>query len=328
MEVVLVSKSRQGQPHKINLALGEALLGRAWSSQLLISDASVDAHHARLFVDPAGQVQLQDLGSRNGTWVDGQRLNSDPVALSSASRVQIGKTKFRYYDADDPVPEARAPSRWDDLRTWLGTPSRVFLITLVSLALVVWFGYLENTGKYTESDVVQTLISSLSMAGLFTLVWGGISRLLRGEANLWPLWSVSMLAAAATVLTDDISRFLGFNLQSLGAYTLITTLLGALVMTVSIWGAASIATNLSRTGRWLVALVPIILFVGGNEAAQWLDDKKPVTVPPTLLISLPPAFAIGSSKSTATFIKDTTDIFTRTSAEAARMVQEEQAEQE
>ena len=54
---------------------GEALVGRAAEADIRIDSAAVSRHHARIFVED-DTVHLVDLGSQNGTRVNGERLTA------------------------------------------------------------------------------------------------------------------------------------------------------------------------------------------------------------------------------------------------------------
>jgi DNA-binding NtrC family response regulator/pSer/pThr/pTyr-binding forkhead associated (FHA) protein len=69
----------------------EATIGRSPSCEIpLPEDDHVSRRHARFFVQE-GQVHLADLGSRNGTSVNGERISGE-VPLHPGDRVQVGKT--------------------------------------------------------------------------------------------------------------------------------------------------------------------------------------------------------------------------------------------
>lgn len=69
-------------------------LGRAASNTMVLEDEFVSSHHARIFQDPASRSWIiEDLGSTNGTVVDGQRI-SEPVSLPARVPVRIGATTF------------------------------------------------------------------------------------------------------------------------------------------------------------------------------------------------------------------------------------------
>ena len=72
----------------IGLPEGRFYVGRSRECQLFLDDPLVSRRHAVLFVD-AGRVVLEDLGSRNGTLVNGERIEGT-VELSPGDRVTIG----------------------------------------------------------------------------------------------------------------------------------------------------------------------------------------------------------------------------------------------
>jgi hypothetical protein len=61
--------------------------------QLAHLDATLSRRHAEIFVEN-GQCFIRDLGSANGTWVDGVHLGHDPVALHPGSQVWLGHVQL------------------------------------------------------------------------------------------------------------------------------------------------------------------------------------------------------------------------------------------
>jgi hypothetical protein len=78
--------------YQLNLEGREITIGRAETSDLVIDDEFASTNHARL-IKKDGDWVVQDLGSTNGTFLDGQRL-STPVVLKLGAEVRIGKTAF------------------------------------------------------------------------------------------------------------------------------------------------------------------------------------------------------------------------------------------
>ncbi len=73
---------------EITLAAGENLFGRDEEAIVWIDAAAVSRRHARILIDETGAV-LEDLGSKNGTYLRGARLQS-PANLSDGDRIAIG----------------------------------------------------------------------------------------------------------------------------------------------------------------------------------------------------------------------------------------------
>jgi DNA-binding winged helix-turn-helix (wHTH) protein len=79
---------------EIRIDSPELVLGREPGLPGTIDDASVSRRHARLCRDATG-VSLSDLGSKNGTFVNGARL-SEPVVLEDGDEVRLGLVTFVY----------------------------------------------------------------------------------------------------------------------------------------------------------------------------------------------------------------------------------------
>lgn len=80
------------QQRDFDLDEGEFLVGRAITCQLALDDPLVSRTHARFVVSDAG-VRLEDLGSRNGVKVNGQRI-SGPSDLHHGDQVAIGSQEL------------------------------------------------------------------------------------------------------------------------------------------------------------------------------------------------------------------------------------------
>lgn len=78
--------------YQLKLVGREITIGRAESSDLVIDDEFASTNHARL-IKKDGDWVVQDLGSTNGTFLDGKKL-STPVVLKLGAEVRIGKTAF------------------------------------------------------------------------------------------------------------------------------------------------------------------------------------------------------------------------------------------
>jgi ABC-type multidrug transport system ATPase subunit len=68
-------------------------IGRVPDNDVVLSDLNVSRHHAELRKSPTGQYEIVDLGSHNGTFVNGQRVTKQ--ALTEQDLVSIGSSTFR-----------------------------------------------------------------------------------------------------------------------------------------------------------------------------------------------------------------------------------------
>ena len=68
---------------------GENVVGRTDEASVVIPDATVSRRHALLTLQD-GEFTLSDLGSKNGTYVDGKRIGASPVRVTPRSRILFG----------------------------------------------------------------------------------------------------------------------------------------------------------------------------------------------------------------------------------------------
>lgn len=73
---------------EIPLADGENLIGRDPEAKIRIDIGGVSRRHARIVVDGA-DVTLEDLGSKNGTYLRGRRVQK-PTRLAHGDEIRIG----------------------------------------------------------------------------------------------------------------------------------------------------------------------------------------------------------------------------------------------
>jgi len=96
-QLKFVSGPHQGKSREI---MGDAfLIGRGTDGQLVLDDAEASRRHAILRPQPGGGAVLEDLGSANGTWVDGRRIDG-PVTLTGGERIRVGMTEMSFENPD------------------------------------------------------------------------------------------------------------------------------------------------------------------------------------------------------------------------------------
>jgi len=85
-------------PTVLQLGNGQTRIGRALDNEAVIEGDGVSRYHARLTLE-AGIARLEDLGSKNGTMVNGQRIEG-PRDLASGDVVTIPGWTLRF-EAED-----------------------------------------------------------------------------------------------------------------------------------------------------------------------------------------------------------------------------------
>jgi len=83
-----------GELSRIPLYAGENVLGRGDDGVTMVDDTTVSRRHARILVN-ADAVTIEDLGSRNGTWLADQLLTGC-APVREADAIRLGSARFIY----------------------------------------------------------------------------------------------------------------------------------------------------------------------------------------------------------------------------------------
>ena len=90
--LVLVVRLPTGAEKEFELVAPKLVIGRSSSGQVVIEDPSVSRAHAEIEVTN-GRAVIRDLGSRNGTSVNGQRLGTEGVKLHDEDVIAFGEVR-------------------------------------------------------------------------------------------------------------------------------------------------------------------------------------------------------------------------------------------
>ncbi len=91
---------------------GELVVGRTAPADLEIADAKVSRRHCCVKPSGIGWI-VQDLGSSNGTRVNGKAVKTQP--LRAGDKIEVGLTVL-VYELDPPKAKFKAPSRGSSAR--------------------------------------------------------------------------------------------------------------------------------------------------------------------------------------------------------------------
>ena len=190
----------------------EILIGRSGAqASLFAQDTEISRNHARITVTAQGALVLEDLGSTNGTYLNGWRIPS-PQLLSSGDRVQTGATVLEV-DAADGLA-GRAPAILSGVHGYeeLRPEARTSVL------------YVDGLKKYYgEKHVLEGLdleIQPGEIVGLLGPNGAGKTTFVSIVAGLRPATagSVQVLGKDAFADPREARRHMGLAPQDLGLY--------------------------------------------------------------------------------------------------------------
>jgi pilus assembly protein CpaF len=87
--IKLTLTEKGGEPKLLTFDKDEITIGRVSGNDIVLAKGNVSKRHSRFTVRPNGQIEVADLKSTNGTYVNGRKISA-PLLLSSADRVYVG----------------------------------------------------------------------------------------------------------------------------------------------------------------------------------------------------------------------------------------------
>ncbi|MCB2156490.1 FHA domain-containing protein [bacterium] len=170
MSHYLVISGEANWAYSIELEKGTTYrIGRAGDNDVVIKDQRVSSYHSRLMFEDNGLV-LTDLESRNGTWVNGQKVRNSTLRIGD--RIRIGHTHLQYVRKLDPAnlsstailsPRLSQPllkTQIQRLRDLIGELNR--------LSAVVRSGPMNDGDRETVAKQMDTIVESLKDVEIHT----------------------------------------------------------------------------------------------------------------------------------------------------------------
>ena len=192
--------------HEVEVKGDGLLIGRGDDCGLTINDPEVSRHHASVKPLPDGRAEITDLGSGNGTVVDGRKISA-PTVLQGGEEVRLGNTVLRAQasggktvvkararerkPAAAAAPAAAAPEPFQPFRGEVGGPAGrdtsgsrgtsllaigAAVVAAVAIGLVVWLVVLDDddsgSGDETSGTALVEQVAP-SIAAIYLRAPGG-----------------------------------------------------------------------------------------------------------------------------------------------------------
>lgn len=88
---------------RLVLTKGDNIVGRDAAARIRLDDSAVSRRHARIVVGGVN-ASIEDLGSKNGTFVDDRQVSSGTVLLRDGCRVAFGTVLAIYGESSAGIP--------------------------------------------------------------------------------------------------------------------------------------------------------------------------------------------------------------------------------
>jgi hypothetical protein len=282
---------------------GKLRIGRGVTCDISIDDPFVAPEHVLLTLKEDGRVHVQDLGSRNGTRLDGQRLDAQFGRIVTGGELWIGRARVRLRTAEQPL-EPERPFRRDPLqrhRTSLAGCGLLLCFTFA--AFLQW----THAPEQLAQSILLAELAALAALAAWVAVWCLISRLTVGA------WKVRIHLAIAAFCLGLWAW--GYWFHSVAAFALqwpglaaVTIGLAALVGLGAAYLHLRHATHFQRLASWSLALLAPLLCAGVWWLVDLQLDPRTVNRVQTGPRVYPPSLRLAPSMDAADYLSDAAEL--------------------
>jgi hypothetical protein len=184
----------------------EARIGRGYDNDVIVDDPYVAAQHLRVFRDETGQLVAEDMGSTNGTYLDGGKNRLARFIVDGENPIRIGQTFLRFRESDHAVEGERlARAEWRILPVVLTAVLGVS--TLGFDALKVW---LTQTSEPRASNYLASLLTIIATILVWVGMWALLSRIFSGRSHFLRNLLIGLAGAFAFTAYNEFAQYLAF----------------------------------------------------------------------------------------------------------------------
>ncbi len=213
MEAVMLVEQIGAQGHPIlqqrfTVPGAGCRIGRDLGCEIVVDDEHAAPQHALLTLLEDGRVRVQDLGTRNGTRVDGKRVPVDSGAVIEQGEIIVGRTRLHVRTRHTPIGQERVFRREfvRRHRTWLAAAG-----VAACLAYAGFHQWLDAPASLLRSVTIGALVA-LGVLAVWAGGWCLISKLNKGKWEVrvhltvasigvalcaWGFWVAGLVAFAA-----------------------------------------------------------------------------------------------------------------------------------
>jgi FHA domain-containing protein len=206
----------------------EARIGRGYDNDVIVDDPYVAANHLRVFRDEAGRLVSEDMGSANGTFLQGGRGRLARFVIDGRLPIRIGQTYLRVRELSHAVESERiARPEWQAWPILLAVALGAMVLGLT--ALRIW---LTQTSEPRASSYLTQLLTIIASVVVWAGLWALLSRIFSGRSRFPRHLLIALAGAFALAFYDEIARISAFSFtwpagltyQYVAAWTILATI--------------------------------------------------------------------------------------------------------
>ena len=251
-------------------------LGRGLGNDVILDDPYVDACHARIARDETGAWSIADLGSVNGLFANGTRVDA-AIPVQVGTEVRIGRTLLRFRDTEEAIAPALVEDQAPSARTPLVTPEiapapvaaeeapttahrlvvaalettrgRLVVVgaMLAAFAVNAWLG---DTSRSPAGSVFGLIVTLLVLASVWAIAWAAATRRVDRRFHFLGHLAVVSATLLGALVAAEITEWLTFLFPDAPLVFLLTGAAYLALVAALVAGHLGVSGTLPPARRW------------------------------------------------------------------------------
>jgi hypothetical protein len=309
--IVEVASKEGTRIERVTLNEKGVSIGRAWNSDLIIQDKFVDPDHLRLSLNQEQQIEVTELATTNGARLAGKHLKGGSNPYRLGDLLTIGDTRLKIFDSEIAVAAASLRSKWFLMAQRFSGLKALAVLTMLALCVQGVQAYSASTEPLKAESIAVAAFGVLMLLLIWSLVFGFVAKLIRGESNFKPLW---ILACFTVIIANTLTMLLlvvRFNLQNVEVGEALSVVVFGVFLIWLLVGVFSYTTHFQSKAKWLCSSLVALSFYGLSQSDDYLKEAHQRWSSSTVTeqSTLPPFFLISEAVSIDEYLKETESLF-------------------
>jgi pSer/pThr/pTyr-binding forkhead associated (FHA) protein len=251
---------------RVRLEHFPVLVGRAYTSDVILDDRFVCPQHLRILCDQQGELVVEDLESVNGVYRLDPTERVARARVESGTLIRVGHTELRFRSADHPVAPAAVLGRdRGSLRRAVTSTPVALAVVLLGAGLLTGSEYLDIHQRVSTLEVVNRALPGLILLVLWAGAWACANRLTTHEFRFRSHLVLAFGAGTAYTLFELVKEYYAFYFSPELSFLLVDLGGTAVILSLLLTAHLSLTSSLARSRRALAGAAVALALVGVAE---------------------------------------------------------------
>lgn len=192
---------------RFRIAASEVRIGRGYDNDIVVDDPFVAAQHLRVYRHDDGNLVAEDVGSANGTFIDGSRTRLSGFVVDGKQPIRIGQTYLRIRDVNHVVERERVAPPERHVLQPIVLAAAIGLAILGLDTLKIWLTQTSESHASTYLGPLLTLVASLlAWVGM----WAVLCRIFAGRSHFMPNLLIALIGTAVYTFYREFTQYVAF----------------------------------------------------------------------------------------------------------------------